>query len=317
MAKHLDGKAVVVTGGGRGIGRSIALAAAEAGAGVVVADYGGAVDRKAAGTSDAADAVVAEITSTGGSAVSAAVDISTMAGAETAVKAALDAFGRLDGMACCAGISVNKYLWELDEHEWDDVINVHLRGHFCCAKVAARTMIPQRSGSLVFFSSGALNGMPNVTAYSTAKAGILGFTWSTANGLGRFGITTNCMVPSAATRMSDDMYTHAGKLSERIGDTIRSDLAEGTYRDPANVAPLAIYLMSDAARSVNGQVFRAQGYEIGRLGMLRYAPVITNLGPWDVDTIAERLPAELGPDLQPLPMPWPEPARGSDDPVIT
>ena len=87
------------------------------------------------------------------------------------------------------------------------------------------------------------------------------------------------MVPSAATRMSDNIYGNAGKLTERFGDAMRSDLASGTYRDPADVAPFAVYLMSDAARDINGQVFRVQGYEVGRLGMLRYAPVITNLGP--------------------------------------
>jgi NAD(P)-dependent dehydrogenase (short-subunit alcohol dehydrogenase family) len=312
VSAHLEGKSVVVTGGGRGIGRAVALAAAEAGARVVVADYGGAIDRNVAGSSDAADAVVAEISEAGGEAVVAAVDISTMEGGRAAVEAAVDSFGRLDAIACSAGITVTKYLWEIEEQEWDDVINVHLKGHFSCAKAAARVMVPQGSGSLIFFSSGALNGMPNMTAYATAKAGILGFTWSTANALGRFGITTNCMVPSAATRMSDNIYGNAGKLTDRVGDAMRSELASGTYRDPANVAPFAVYLMSDAARQINGQVFRVQGYEVGRLGMLRYAPVITNLGPWDVDTLAERIPAELGPDLQPLPMPWPEPERTDD-----
>jgi NAD(P)-dependent dehydrogenase (short-subunit alcohol dehydrogenase family) len=312
MSNHLEGKAVVVTGGGRGIGRAIAVAAAAAGAGVVIADYGGAVDRNQAGSSEAADAVVAEITAAGGRAVAAAVDISTMAGGRAAVEAAVDTFGQLDGMVCSAGITVLKYLWDLEEQEWDDVINVHLKGHFSCAKAAARVMVPQGSGSLIFMSSGALNGMPNTIAYSTAKAGILGFTWSTANGLGRFGITTNCMVPSAATRMSDNIYGNAGKLTDRFGDAMRSDLAPGTYRDPANVAPFAVYLLSDRARQINGQIFRVQGYEVGRLGMLRYAPTMTNLGQWDVDTLAERLPAELGPDLQPLPMPWPEPERSDD-----
>jgi len=309
MNKHLEGRSIVVTGGGRGIGRAIALAAADAGARVVVADYGGAVDRNEPGSREHADAVVAEITAAGGEAVATAVDVSTMDGGRATVEAAMDSFGRLDGMVCSAGITVTKYLWDLEEQEWDDVIGVHLKGHFSCAKAAARVMVPQRSGSLIFLSSGALNGMPNMTAYATAKAGILGFTWSTANALGRFGITTNCMVPSAATRMSDTIYGNAGKLTERFGDAMKSELSSGTYRDPANVAPFAVYLMSDAARDVNGQVFRVQGYEVGRLGMLRYAPVITNLGPWDVDTLAERVPAELGPDLQPLPMPWPEPER--------
>jgi NAD(P)-dependent dehydrogenase (short-subunit alcohol dehydrogenase family) len=312
VTQHLEGKSIVVTGGGRGIGRAVALAAAASGAKVVVADYGGAVDRNQAGSSEAADAVVSEISDAGGEAVAAAVDVSTMEGGRAAVEAALDNFGRLDAMACSAGITVLKYLWDIEEQEWDDVIAVHLKGHFSCAKAAARVMIPQRSGSLLFFSSGALNGMPNVTAYATAKAGILGFTWSTANALGRFGIRTNCMVPSAATRMSDNIYGNAGKLSERFGDAMRSDLAPGTYRDPANVAPFAVYLMSDLARDINGQIFRVQGYEVGRLGMLRYAPTITNLGAWDVDTLAERVPAELGPDLQPLPMPWPEPEWTDD-----
>ena len=312
MKNHLEGKAVVITGGGRGIGRAIALAAARAGAGVVVADYGGAVDRNQAGKADAAEAVVAEIIAAGGQAAVAVVDVSTMVGGRSAVEAAMDTFGRLDGMVCSAGITALKYLWDLEEQEWDDVINVHLKGHFSCAKAAARVMVPKRSGSLIFMSSGSLNGMPNTIAYSTAKAGILGFTWSTANCLGRFGITTNCMVPSAATRMSDAIYGNAGKLTERFGDAMRSDLAPGTYRDPANVAPFAVYLLSDLARDVNGQIFRVQGYEVGRLGMLRYAPTMTNLGQWDVETLADRLPAELGPDLQPLPMPWPEP-EWSDD----
>ena len=137
MSSHLEGKSVVVTGGGRGIGRAIALAAAAAGAGVVVADYGGALDRNEAGSSEAADAVVVEIQAAGGQAVAAAVDISTMAGGRAVVEAAVDTFGRLDAMACVAGISVTKYLWEIEEQEWDDVINVHLKGHFSCAKAAA------------------------------------------------------------------------------------------------------------------------------------------------------------------------------------
>src|SRR5215469_15935459 len=106
MSRHLEGKSVVVTGGGRGIGRAIALAAAEAGARVVVADYGGAVDANRAGTSEAADAVVAEIVAAGGEAVAAAVDISTMDGARAAVQTAVDTFGRLDAVACAAGITV-------------------------------------------------------------------------------------------------------------------------------------------------------------------------------------------------------------------
>ena len=147
MSKHLEGKSVVVTGGGRGIGRAVATAAAEAGARVVVADYGGAVDRNIAGTSEAADAVVDEINAAGGEAVAAAVDISTMDGGRAVVEAAMDTFGRLDAVVCSAGITALKYLWDIEEQEWDDVIAVHLKGHFSCAKAAVRVMVPSGPGA--------------------------------------------------------------------------------------------------------------------------------------------------------------------------
>jgi NAD(P)-dependent dehydrogenase (short-subunit alcohol dehydrogenase family) len=305
----LEGKSVVITGGGRGLGRATAIAAAAEGAQVVVADYGGELDQRAGASSAAADEVVSEIIATGGRAIAATEDVSTMDGGRHIVQAAIDAFGRLDGMVCFAGITVMKYLWELEEHEWDDVVAVHLKGHFSCAQAAARVMMPQGAGSLVFIGSGAMNGTPNMPSYATAKAGILGLTWSTAYALADYGITTNCVVPSAATRMSDSIYGTAEMLSDQVGETIRSDLAAGTYRDPANIAPIVLYLLSDAARRVNGQVFRAQGYEVAHLGGLAWDKVMKNEGPWDVATIEARLPEELGPTLTLRPVPWPERPR--------
>ncbi len=309
MAGYLAGRVVVVTGGGRGIGRAIALAAAREGADVVVADYGGALHAREGASSKPADDVVAEITGAGGRAVAAAEDVSTMEGGRNVVQAAVDNFGRLDGLVCCAGLTVTKYLWEMEERDWDDVIAVHLKGHFSCAQAAARVMMPQESGSLVFIGSGAFAGTPNMPSYATAKGGVLGFTWSTANALARFGITTNCVVPSAATRMSDSIYGDAQMLSDQPGETVRSDLAAGTYRDPANVAPTVLFLLGDDAREINGQVFRAQGYEIAHMDEIGWSKVMKNEGPWEVTTIVERLPGELGPTLTPRAVPWPERPR--------
>jgi NAD(P)-dependent dehydrogenase (short-subunit alcohol dehydrogenase family) len=308
MSGWLEGKAVAVTGAGRGIGRAVALLAAAEGARVVVADYGGAVDGRSKASSDVADAVVAEIKSAGGQAVARADDVSTMEGGRQIVKAAVDSFGRLDGMVCCAGIMPPNYIWEIEEKEWDDVIAVHVKGHFSCFQAAAKIMMEQRSGSLVSISSGAaLTSPPNLLAYATAKSAILGLTWSTANALARHGIRANCVMPNAATRMSDNYYGQVEWLSDQVGETIRSDLAQGTYRDPAQMAPLVCYLLSDAARAISAQVFRAQGYEIQHLGVpVVWDKSMTNTGPWDIATIAERLPKELGPRLKPQAVPWPE-----------
>jgi NAD(P)-dependent dehydrogenase (short-subunit alcohol dehydrogenase family) len=309
MGEYLEGKVEVVTGAGRGIGRAVALALAGEGARVVVADYGGALDARQAGSSGPADEVVAEIKASGGEAVACAEDVATMEGGRRIVQAAVDSFGRIDGLVCFAGIMVQKYMWELDESDWDDVIAVHLKGHFSCAQAAARVMMPQGSGKLVFISSGSYAGIASQPSYSAAKAGILGFTWSCASALYPHGITTNCVVPSAATRMSDKTFSDYIPLSDQPGETVRSDLAAGTYRDPAHIAPIIIYLLSDAANEVNGQVFRAVRFQIDRLGDLQYDQSIVSDGPWDLETLFERFPKEMGPDLRREPLPWPPPGR--------
>lgn len=311
LSGYLDQKVIAVTGAARGIGRAIALAAAAEGARVVVADYGGDLNRRDGIQEGPAKAVVEEIIAAGGQAVAAVEDVSTMEGGRRIVQAAIDSFGRLDGMVCCAGITVTKYIWEMEEREWDDVINTNLKGSFSCAQAAAKVMMPQGSGSLVFIGSGALIGTPNMPSYAASKGAILSLTWSTAYELARYGITTNCVVPSAATRMSDSIYGDAQKLSDFPGESVRSELASGTYRDPANCAPIVVYLLGDAAKEINGQIFRAQGYEISRMNDLGFDRIIKNNGRFDIATIAERLPRELGPNLQPLPIPFPERPRGT------
>jgi NAD(P)-dependent dehydrogenase (short-subunit alcohol dehydrogenase family) len=295
----------VVTGAGRGIGRGIALTLAAQGARVVVADYGGRVDTLAEASSEAADGVVAEIRAAGGEAVACYEDVATMAGGRRVVEAAVDSFGRLDGLVCCAGIHVRKYLWELEEREWDEMIAVHLKGHFACAQAAARVMMPQRAGRMVFFSSAAAGGSADQPSYSAAKAGILGFAWSCAGALGPHGITVNCVMPGGATRMTDKIWGDQGQLTDEVGQRLRSDLAAGTYRDPINVAPLIVYLLSDQAAGINGQVFGAVGYQIARLNDLGYAGIMKSDGPWDPDALFERFPKEMGTELPRKALPWP------------
>ena len=308
MSGYLDGKVIAVTGAARGIGKAIALGAAAEGASVVIADYGGAVNSRDGKSPEPAVEVVKEITAAGGQAVPAVEDVSTMEGGRRIVAAAVDSFGRLDGMVCNAGITVTKYIWEMEEREWDDVIATNLKGHFTCTQAAAKVMMEQGSGSLVYIGSGAMIGTPNMPSYAASKGAILSLTWSSAYELSRYGINTNCVVPSAATRMSDSIYGDAQKLSE-FGETVRSNLAANTFRDPANCAPIVIYLLGDQATEINGQVFRSVGYEISRMNDFAFDKVMRNPGRFSVDTIIEKLPEKLGPNLKPMDIPFPERPR--------
>jgi NAD(P)-dependent dehydrogenase (short-subunit alcohol dehydrogenase family) len=307
MAQHLIGKVAAVTGAGRGIGRGIALTLAQEGASVVVADYGGRVDAIAGPSREPAGQVARAIRDAGGRAVACYANVATMAGGQEIVQAALSNFGRLDALVCCAGILAQKHLWEMDEADWDSVIAVHLKGHFSCARAAAPVMMRQRRGRLVFFSSSAFTGSPIQPSYAAAKAGILGFTWSCANALGPYGVTANCILPGGATRMTDKVWGDQGLLTDQVGQRLRSDLAAGTYRDPANVAPAVAYLVSDQASGINGQVFGAVGHQITRLAGPAYAQTIKSDGPWDLDELFRRFPKEMGSELGPPRLPWPPP----------
>jgi NAD(P)-dependent dehydrogenase (short-subunit alcohol dehydrogenase family) len=309
VSGYLDGKVIVVTGSARGIGREIALAAAAEGAKIVVADYGGDVNRRDGASAGPANAVAEEITSAGGQAVAVAEDVSTMEGGRNIVAAAVDSFGRLDGMVCNAGITVTKYIWEMEEREWDDVIATNLKGPFTCTQAAAKVMMPQGCGSIVYIGSGAMIGTPNMPSYAASKGGVLSLTWSSAYELQRYGINVNCVVPSAATRMSDSIYGDAQKLSENPGETVRSDLAANRFRDPANCAPIVVYLLGEAAKEINGQVFRSVGYEISRMNDFGFDRVMRNRGKFSVETIIEKLPERLGPNLKPMDIPFPERPR--------
>jgi NAD(P)-dependent dehydrogenase (short-subunit alcohol dehydrogenase family) len=166
-------------------------------------------------------------------------------------------------------------------------------------------MMRKGTGRLVFVSSGSWAGIENQPSYSAAKAGIIGFTWSCAAGLARYGITTNCVMPNAATRMSDKTFSEFVSLTDEESYVVRSDRASGTFRDPANIGPLVLYLLSDAAAGVNGQVLLQDGYQIARMDPVTFGASMSSEGPWDLERLFEQFPAALGPDLCRRPMPWP------------
>src|SRR5215475_5940699 len=244
----LDGKVAVVTGAGSGIGRSVALGLAAAGAAVVVNDYGVSVDGREP-SSGPAESVVKDIESAGGRAVASAQSIATMAGGRAAIDAALKTFGDLHILVCCAGILRERMIFNMSEEEWDAVIAVHLKGHFTVMQPATRHMREKRAGRIITFTSTAgLEGSPGQPNYSAAKEGIVGLTRSTALAMAKYGVTVNCISPTADTRMT-----------QRLPED-RKGMAIATPAEA--IAPVVTFLASDRAAHVTGQVIGVRGNEV-------------------------------------------------------
>jgi NAD(P)-dependent dehydrogenase (short-subunit alcohol dehydrogenase family) len=196
----LDGKAALVTGAGRGIGRGIALALAHAGAKVVVNDLGTSLSGEGAETLPA-DQVVDEILTNGGTAVTNRGNVASFDDATQMVEQVVSTFGRIDILVNVAGILRDRMIFNMTEAEWDAVIAVHLKGTFNCTRAASVQMRGQQGGRIISMSSVSALGAPGQPNYAAGKAGILGLTWSTANALGKYGVTANAIMPSGATRM--------------------------------------------------------------------------------------------------------------------
>jgi NAD(P)-dependent dehydrogenase (short-subunit alcohol dehydrogenase family) len=259
---ELEGRVAIVTGGGRGLGREHALLLARHGAKVVVNDRGVTSEGTGADCDPAAD-VVAEIEAFGGSAVTNCDDVASWSGAEAMVAAALDAFGDLDIVVNNAGILRDSTIVNMSEDDFDEVVRVHLKGHFAPTKFAARYWREQhkagssRRRNLVHTSStSGLYANPGQANYGPAKSGIVTFSQIAAKELARYGVVSNCVVPGARTRLT---------LASPGLPEIMQAPAEGFDQwDPANVSPLVAYLAGGAC-PFNGETFYVQGGTVRRL----------------------------------------------------
>jgi len=306
----LEGKVAIVTGAGRGIGKSIAVQMAEEGARVVVNDAGGGPD--GAGHDDGpADQVVAEIKDKGLTAVASYDSVATMQGGESIIQTALNSFDRLDILVNNAGILRDRMIFNMTEEEWDDVIAVHLKGHFACTKPAAVLMRQQRCGRIINFSSeSGLWGNAGQANYGAAKSGIAGFTRVVARDLGRYGITCNCIAPRAWTRLTATIPGQQQQATAGLEAQQFEQLA------PEFVAPMVCYLASDDAWNVNGQVFLVYGGTVALLSPPLPSSTIFKKGMWTLDELTKMVPQVMEGTRNPAPPPdnLEIPGRGKSEP---
>jgi NAD(P)-dependent dehydrogenase (short-subunit alcohol dehydrogenase family) len=287
---RLDGRVAIVTGAGRGIGRSVAMLLAKQGASVVVNDLGAALDGSGSDAGPAGQ-VVEEIAADGGKAVANGADVSDHAAAESLIGSAIEQFGRLDVLVNVAGILRDRMVFNMTEQEWDDVIRVHMKGTFNTTKFAAAQWRsirdPQAQNRIINFTSvSGLHGAPGQPNYAAAKMGIVGLTYSCANALRPYGVTTNAISPGAATRMTDSVPT------ER-----RRPRADADEWSPDNVASVVAYLASERAGWINGRIVHSSGYEIALYSNPEPEIRIIGTGPWDVDSLASQVERSFGPKL--------------------
>jgi NAD(P)-dependent dehydrogenase (short-subunit alcohol dehydrogenase family) len=300
MGRRLEGRAAVVTGAGRGIGRAIAELLAAEGAAVVVNDLGSEVTGAGASTR-VADEVVDAIRARGGRAVANHDSVADFAAAERIVGTAVQEFGAIDILVNNAGILRDRMIFNMSEEEWDAVVAVHLKGTFNCTRHATRLMRERRSGRVISISStSGVYGNSGQANYGAAKDGIAGLTRVAARDVGRYGITVNAVCPGAMTRMSQTVpqTARAARASRGIATGLGERAFPLQHFGAENVAPFVVWLATEAARNVNGQTFLAMA---GMISLLNYpAPVRTiyrNGGRWAPEEIATVFPHTLGMDL--------------------
>jgi 3-oxoacyl-[acyl-carrier protein] reductase len=314
---HLEGKAAIVTGAGRGIGREVALQLAAHGAAVVVNDPG--VGRNGEPTDERpADDVVAEILKAGGRAVANHDSVADFRKAGAMVQQCIDGYGRIDILVNVAGNLRERMIWNMTEDDFDAVVSVHLKGHWNMAHHAIRHMRQAGYGRIINFSSDAFKGSVGQCNYSASKAGIIGLTRSIAKEAAKFGITANAICPAADTRMT---------LTDAVKENRKRKLAAGLMtqeqynrtllpRGPEYIAPMVVYLCLDQADYINGQVFHV---ERGRINTYYFGEDLKSLykgddGMFSVDELIETVPETLMNGIVPVvpPVKMSEAVKASD-----
>ncbi len=293
MAKVLDGKVVVVTGAGRGIGREIALLAAAEGGKVVVNDLGGAADGEGGASVSPAEEVVAEIKKKGGEAVANFDSVAEPAAAANIVKIAVERFGRIDGVVNNAGILRDRIFHRMSIVDFEQVVKVHLFGSFYMAHAAARYFREQESGSFVHFTStSGLVGNYGQANYAAAKLGIVGLSKSIALDMGRYHVRSNCVSPFAWSRLIGTIPTETEEQKKRV--------AKIQAMGPEKIAPLCVYLLSEAAKDVTGQIFAVRMNEIYLMSQSRPVRSVHRAQGWTCETIADQAMPALKASFYPL-----------------
>lgn len=270
---------IVVAGAGHGIGRAVAEALADAGASLVVSDLGTTIQGE--GTDpDAAGETVETIVGDGGTATAHVGDVTDPGDVEAMLDVAVEEYGRVDSVANFAGITRTAPLWEMSLDQWEAVVDVHLRGHFLLLRTFADHWVrtrPDGDRSFLCVSSQATLGLAGEANYAAAKAGVLGLMRTAANELRPHGVRVNALLPSATTRMSQNLSEHP--FENEV--------------DPRDVAPMVGYLASEAASDVTGSTLRAGGEEVGVLSRPEYVRLGYRSGGWSVEELAERFERDV------------------------
>jgi NAD(P)-dependent dehydrogenase (short-subunit alcohol dehydrogenase family) len=292
MTGVVAGKVAIVTGGGRGIGRAIAQLLAKEGARVVVADVGAALDGSGADKGPA-QAVADEIKASGGEAVASTLSITEPANADKIVETALNAFGRVDILVNNAGILRDRFFHKMSVADWSDVLAVHLNGSFYMSLACARRFREQGSGAFVHMTStSGLVGNYGQANYAAAKMGLVGLSRGIALDLGRFGVRSNCVAPFAWSRMIEAIPAD--------NELMKTEIERTRALKPEHIAPLVVFLASDKAKDISGQIFGVRKNEIYLFSQPRPVRTLKEPKGWTPETIADAATRDLSDALTPL-----------------